>query len=101
MTNQESSTAIMAQLKPTLDAFAKKYAKRDLTDVFRRELAEMLDVALRALGYNDRLIRVVEPQPNGDTTFLVFTRDDRDNADKKFTMTTITIRGRVVPEEIQ
>lgn len=97
----ESSSEIMRQLKPTLDVFSKKYAKNDLTDMTRRELAEMLDTALRAMGYKHRLVRVVEPQPNGDTTFLVFTRDDRDEADKKFTMTTITIRGRVVPEEIQ
>ena len=97
----DSSSDIMRQLKPTLDAFSKKHAKDDLTDVTRRELAEMLDVALRAMGYINRLVRVVEPQPNGDTTFLVFTRDIKDEADKKFTMTTITIRGRVVPEEIQ
>lgn len=101
MDTARSSNNIMLQLKPTLDAFSKKHSKRDLTDVLRRELAEMLDVALRALGYDNRLVRVVEPQPNGDTTFLVFTRDDQDETDNKFTMTTITIRGRVVPEEIQ
>lgn len=91
----------MKQLKPTLDAFSKKYAKLNLTDVSRRELATMLDVALRAMGYTQRLVRVVEPQPNGDTTFLVFTKNDKDEAEQKFTMTTITVRGRVIPEEIQ
>lgn len=101
MTNTDSSNVVMRQLKPTLDAFMRKHASKDLTDKLRVELAQMIDTALQSLGYKDRLVRLVESQPNGDTPILVFTRDAKDKADSQFTITTITIRGRVVPEEIK
>jgi hypothetical protein len=101
MTTPARTSDIMAKLKPTLDTFSKKYASRDLDDTLRVELTNLIDLALRAMGYDDRLVRLVEPEPNGDTTVIVCTRDDQDKADSKFAITTITIRGRVVPEEIQ
>lgn len=94
-------TPVMALLKPTLDDFMKTYASKDLTDEIRRELAERLDKKLVKLGYDERLVRVLDPQENGDTVVLVFTRDEQDKKDKKFTITTITVRGNVVPEELK
>jgi hypothetical protein len=101
MTNTESSNVVMGQLKPTLDAFMRKHSSKDLTDLMRTELVQMIDVALKSLGYDDRLIRLVEPQPNGDTPILVFVRTKEQKKKNEFIMTTITIRGRVVPEEIK
>ena len=94
-------TPVMALLKPTLDDFMKTYANKDLTDDIRQELAKRLDTKLVQLGYDERLVRVLEPQDNGDTVVLVFTRDEQDKKDKKFTITTITVRGNVVPEELK
>ena len=101
MTDTDSSNIITKQLKPTLDAFMRKHASKDLTEQLRIELVQMIDVALQSLGYKDRLVRLVESRPNGDTPILVFTRTDEQKSKVEFTMTTITVRGRVVPEEIK
>lgn len=93
-------TPVMALLKPTLDDFMKTHAKVEITEELRETLAKILDKKLIQLGYDERLVRVLEPQPNGDTIVLVFTRDEQDKKDKKFTITTITVRGGVVPEEL-
>lgn len=93
-------TPVMALIKPTLDDFMKQHASVEFTDNLREQLAKILDVKLVHLGYEERLVRVLEPQANGDTVVLVFTRDEQDKKDQKFTITTITVRGGVVPEEL-
>jgi hypothetical protein len=94
-------TPVMALIKPTLDDFMKKHVSVEITDELREQLAKILDTKLVQLGYEERLVRVLEPQANGDTVVLVFTRDEQDKKDKKFTITTITVRGGVIPEELK
>lgn len=97
----DNSTDIMKKLKPSLDAFMKEHIKDDMTNNLRIKLTKLIDTVLVGMGYNDRLVRLVEPEPNGNTTILVFTRDEQDKKDKKFTVTTISVRGKVTPEELQ
>lgn len=92
---------VMELIKPTLDDFMKTNAKVEINDALRESLANRLDAKLVQLGYEDRKVRVLEPQPNGDTVVLIFTRPEQDKIEAKFTVTTITIRGGVVPEELR
>jgi hypothetical protein len=101
MFDNPTLTPVMALIKPTLDDFMKSHAKVNMTDELREKLAKTLDKKLVQLGYDERLVRVLEPQANGDTVVLVFTRDEQDKKDKKFTITTITVRGDVTPEELK
>jgi len=101
MFDNPTLTPVMALIKPTLDDFMKSHADQDITDLIREALAKRLDDKLVQLGYTERLVRILEPQDNGDTVVLIFTRDEQDKKDKKFTITTITVRGKVVPEELR
>lgn len=94
------SGPIELMLKPTIDAFMKEHARHVFTPTLQTELAQILDKLLLKLGFNDRLIRVLEPEKDGSMVILVIIKDPDNTKDVEFSVTAITLRD-VVPEGIK
>lgn len=85
-------------IKTIVDTFLNKHNTSILTNELRVELATVIEQQLKRLGYKERLVRVLEPESNGDSVIMVCTRNKK--SESNFKITAITLRGELVPEEL-